>query len=447
MLWFSAAALAQAQDDVIPLIVELLGDKDKEVRSLALEQVRTEVPGEAATLKFAELLPTLPPETQAGLLSALAARGDAAAAPAVRKMLAESEQPEVRIAATRAISFLGSQEDVPALIKLLASGDDAQQKAARAGLVRLAGEPVSRAVIAQMKAAEAPLRVTLIEILTQRRDGADELAAQALGKEPQVRRAAMQALGQIGSLAQLPRMLQAVLVAEPGDERNAAERAVAAVAQRAGDAKDPSVAIVAAIADFDADEQRALLPLLGRIGGAEALKLIEAAYDDDDPQRHAAGMAALCNWPKGSIAPQLLEIARTAKRPDDRNKARKTLIRIAPLPDERSDERRLDLLRTTMAMCSDEAERKQLLERAKAIRLVETLRFVVPYLDDPQFAQQACVTVVELAHHSGLREPHKDEFHRALDQVIAISQDPVVVDRAQRYKKGQTWARPKAPAS
>jgi hypothetical protein len=42
-----------------------------------------------------------------------------------------------------------------------------------------------------------------------------------------------------------------------------------------------------------------------------------------------------------------------------------------------------------------------------------------------------------------VREPHKDEFHRALDQVIEISKDPVVVDRAQRYKKGQTWVRPK----
>ena len=63
VIWLAAAALAHAQDEVIPLIVELLGDKDKEVRSLALEQVRTEVQGEAATLKFAELLPTLPPET------------------------------------------------------------------------------------------------------------------------------------------------------------------------------------------------------------------------------------------------------------------------------------------------------------------------------------------------------------------------------------------------
>jgi hypothetical protein len=127
--------------------------------------------------------------------------------------------------------------------------------------------------------------------------------------------------------------------------------------------------------------------------------------------------------------------------------ARKALIRIAPLPDGRSDQRRLDLLRTTFAMCADDAERKLVLERAKAIRTVEALRFVTPYMSQPPLVEPACLTVVELAHHSKLREAHREEFHRILDQVIATSKDATVVDRAQRYKKGQTWVRPKAPAS
>jgi len=52
--------------------------------------------------------------------------------------------------------------------------------------------------------------------------------------------------------------------------------------------------------------------------------------------------------------------------------------------------------------------------------------------------------VVELAHHRDLREPNKAEFDRALDKVIQTSKDATVVDRANRYKKGQTWARPTA---
>jgi hypothetical protein len=94
-------------------------------------------------------------------------------------------------------------------------------------------------------------------------------------------------------------------------------------------------------------------------------------------------------------------------------------------------------------MCADDRERNQLLERAKAVRTVETLRFVAPLMDRAPLSQQACATVVELAHHSGLRELHNAEFHRALDKVIATSQDATVIDRAQRYQRGQTWVRPK----
>jgi hypothetical protein len=119
----------------------------------------------------------------------------------------------------------------------------------------------------------------------------------------------------------------------------------------------------------------------------------------------------------------------------------RALIRIAPLADGRDDRRRLDTLRTVFVMCSSDAERRLVLERAKAIRCVDTLRFLVPFLEQPTLAQQACLTVVELAHHSSLRESNKDEFHAVLDQVMKISKDATVIDRAGRYKTGQTWVR------
>jgi hypothetical protein len=58
--------------------------------------------------------------------------------------------------------------------------------------------------------------------------------------------------------------------------------------------------------------------------------------------------------------------------------------------------------------------------------------------------EHACETIVELAHHRGLREPNKPEFDRALDKVMATSKNATTVDRAKRYKNNQTWVRPKA---
>ena len=69
--------------------------------------------------------------------------------------------------------------------------------------------------------------------------------------------------------------------------------------------------------------------------------------------------------------------------------------------------------------------------------------YVLPYLEQPEFVQVACETIVELAHHRELREPNKSEFDPSLDKVIKLNRDAVVVDRANRYKQGETWERPK----
>lgn len=438
-----ATTKANAQDDLLPLIVELLGDSDKDVRALAFEQIRTQAPGEAATRKFAELLPTLPPETQIGMLSALAARGDAAAAPEIRALLAKKSGEPLTMAAADALGFLGNEQDVGALVDLLRSTSRPLADTARASLIRLAGEPASQAIIVKMQQAPTAERIALIEILTERRAGASELLAAAVDKDEKVRGAAMAALGRIGTPDHIEAMARAVLKAKPGSERTAAERSVAEVCRRIEDADKQAEPLLSAMKQLNAKERIALMPALGRVGGPQALATAEEAYRIDESAEHAAGLIAMCNWPDGTVAARLLELARTEDHAQHRTQARRSLIRIAPLEDARSDERRLDLLRTLMAMCDDEGEQKQILDRAKAVRTVETLRFVAPYMGDPNLSEQACLTVVELAHHSNLREPNKEEFHAALDKVIATSKDAVVVDRANRYKTGQTWVRPK----
>jgi hypothetical protein len=158
---------------------------------------------------------------------------------------------------------------------------------------------------------------------------------------------------------------------------------------------------------------------------------------------------ALCNWPDGSVAPQLVELIQGIDQPHekpeklDRADLRKellgALIRVAPLPDGRSDAERLEMLKKAMELASSDQQRAAVIKRARAVRSLETLRFVAPYMDQPKFTQIACETVVELAHHKVLRQPNKAEFGKALDKVIALSKDPEVILRAKHYLKDETW--------
>ena len=70
-----------------------------------------------------------------------------------------------------------------------------------------------------------------------------------------------------------------------------------------------------------------------------------AAVADKDPLRSEIGLKALCNWPDGSVAPQLYDAARNSTDAAQRKLALEALIRVAPLPDRRPDAVRLDMLR------------------------------------------------------------------------------------------------------
>ncbi len=77
----------------------------------------------------------------------------------------------VRLAAIGLLVCLGEPADAHVLIRLLSEGPPDEQAAARSSLSRMPGAPVSATIAEAIGGATALLRVTLIEILGQRRRG------------------------------------------------------------------------------------------------------------------------------------------------------------------------------------------------------------------------------------------------------------------------------------
>jgi HEAT repeat protein len=433
-----AASSARADDDLVQTVSNLVTDQDKDVRAVGLEQVRDEVKGAEATRRFAALLPKLTPAAQVGLLGALAERGDAAARPAVLDLLTDSPA-EVRGAAIRALGALGDKDDVPRLTRLL--GEAKSEKDAVAAITGLHGQGVNTALCAEMKNAKPAQRVKLLQLLVARHaiDTLPTLLEMVKDADAGVRVAALEALGQLAGPEEIAKLAHSVLDAKDAAAREEAEKALMLIAQRNPKADQRALPLLKVMSGLNENENTALLSALGRIGGKPALKVIEAALADKDPARSAAALRALCNWPDGSIAPRLVEFTLAAQDPAVRKMLLNALIRVAPLPDKRPDAVRLAMLKKAMELASSDEQRAMVLKRAPAIRSLETLRFVVPYLDQPQFTPMACQAVVELAHHKALRQPNKVEFNKVLDKVLALSNDPVVLLRAKRYQNDQTW--------
>ena len=306
---------------------------------------------------------------------------------------------------------------------------------------RLAGDAVSAQVAAALESADPGLKVALVEILAARRAAAEVGVLTPLLKEadPKVRAAATTALTQLAGPPEVDVLVQALLAAPEGSEHDALERAVAQACSRGQGEK--ALPLLAVFKTATPGQQLELLPALGRVGGPQALELVEAAIAD--PKQRTVGLKSLCNWPDSSVGPRLVELVSAEHDPEQRVLLLRALIRVAPLPDDRPPAEKLALLQSALGLCQRDEDRNYVLQRARAIRLPATLALLRPFLEQPTHAEVAAESIVELAHHRTLREAAKPEFMEALDRIIAVSKDPTSVERATRYKNNQTWVRPK----
>jgi hypothetical protein len=254
----------------------------------------------------------------------------------------------------------------------------------------------------------------------------------------------MSALGKLGKPEQLASILPGVLKAQKGGERDNAERNVVTICSRIGNQDQRGTALIEALKTIPAAERDELLPLAGRIGGKLLINYVGDVAKDADPARRQLAIDALGKWPDASVADKLLEIANEPSGPAERRSAFLGYIKVCATRDDgRSDAERLQRMKDAMKIAKTVEEQTQVINRTRTAYSVDSVRFVLPYLDQPQFAEITCETIVEIAHHRDVREPNKAEFDKILDKVIETTKDPVVVDRAQRYKKGETWVRPK----
>ena len=420
----AAAADAAVPQDAVQMTIDFLAKDDQAFRAIGLDRVRYGLKGEAATVQFAGLLSKLAPARQAELTAALADRGDRAALPAMLALLMASKEPAVRAAAVSGLGALGSGTEVAVLKTSLAAADP-EKAAARRALTVIRGIDVTPLIVEAAKSGEPGLRPTFIDILADRRavSALPDLLTAAIDGDPAVRTAAMRALARLGGPEQVAGMVQGVLKSAAGGERDEAERALVTVCTQNPGKEKAAEALLTQFKAADDTIQETLLTVLARVGGTGAIAIVDGLIADTNTAKRKLGLTALAKWPDATVSQRLLDLLGASQDQAERDQLLGTLIRIAPLPDNKlNDKQKLELLEKTMSLCKRDEDRRRVLERANAIRTIETLRFVVPYLDDPNLT-------------------------KALDKVLGTTKNEELIERAERYKQGQTWERKKPAKS
>jgi len=289
-------------------------------------------------------------------------------------------------------------------------------------------------------------RLAIVGILSERREATalPALVDAAVDADTDVRAAAMKALGGMGGPEQIPGMVAGLLASRTDGERSDADRAIVQVCKEHRSKDLAAAALLDQFRGAAPAAREVLLPTLARIGGPAVLEIVDGLIASPDAADRKLGLVALSRWPDATVKDRLLHLVAQAPTEEEREMLLGGLIRVAPLPNNSLDPAgKLALVEQTMALCRRDQDRGRLLERASAIRTVETLRYVLPYVDQPALAESACQSIVELAHQRTLRDGNKDEFMAALDKVLATTKNEEVADRAERYKLGKTWERKK----
>lgn len=389
--------LVKTRPDQAPaLLREVLGGSNADLRNLASRLV-AELPQPITPAPLLDNLASLPSEGQIALLAALTSRKDSTARPAVLSLV-KSKTSAVRLAALETLGAIGDANDIPTLARIAATGGRAEQQAARNSLGALPDAGVNEALMAALPVAEPATRAELIRSLGVRsaKEAASVASKYLQDPDARVRQAAIETLGDLRDIQQVPALVKILVSANTPADREAAERAIENLCRKTiGNVTDT---LVAGLSRADLEGKAALLRLLAVVGDAKALDAVRQATAD--PALKDSAIRTLADWPDLTAGKDLLQIAKTAESSLHRTLAFRSYIRLVRDADARPDAR-LALVAPAADLAKSVDEKRLVIAALSDIMTMQSLNRVAAYLDTPELADEAGAAAVGIAGRVG----------------------------------------------
>jgi HEAT repeat protein len=342
--------------------------------------------------------PKLPPARQALVLLLLGDLQDRRALPLVFSAV-QSAPTDVRAAAVRSLRQLGDVSVVPLLLKVAAADPEETIALEAQNVLRsLPGREMDATLLSALQQSDGRTQLVLIGIVGYRRI---EVAWPILLKfaddeQPQVRLAALAALGETATLDGLPTLTSRIIGSQSAEEGAAVREALKVACVRMPDRDACAEKLAASLAEAPPAAKTMLLDLLGSVGGSTALAAVARSARDPDASVQDAATRVLGEWLSADAAPELLDLAQTLD--DDRLKTRALrgyirVIRQLGLPAEE----RISMCREALRVAKRDEERKLLMEVLGRNPSVEGLSLVVPYLGQPRLRNEASAAIIAIA--------------------------------------------------
>lgn len=380
------AILARGQEG-IPLLLETLRSPDRTMFQLALGTAR-EFPGSEVDQALASEMASAPPHRAALIIQAMADRPDTVVLAAVLNAAGQGDTL-VRLSAIDALRRVGDESCLSVLLRTATEDDPDLASAAGRTLADLPAANVNPQIVAMLRSATDRDFALLLRLIGQRRIDAVKDVVLALDHaDPEVRSAAMFALGETVSLNDLSVLISQVESPRHPQDATAAQQALMVASTRMPDREMCTTRLVTAMNRSPSATQSILLEIIGAVGGDNALKALADAAKSADPERQDIGSRLLGKWNSVDAAPVLLDLARTAPEEKYQIRALRGYIGIArkfPMPEQQ----RVEMCQNAMDVASRTDEQQLVLEVLKLHPSKAALDLAMKAKQIPRLTDQA----------------------------------------------------------
>ncbi|MGM0488713.1 MAG: HEAT repeat domain-containing protein [Planctomycetota bacterium] len=389
------AILARGVEGV-PLLIEQLQSGEKAMVSIALMTAR-ELSGPRVSQELVSALDEVDPDLQALLISALADRGDAGVRPAMLEA-AKSGASTVRIAAIEVLESLGDASCVPVLLDAATADDEEVAAAAKSALKALPGDEVDDTLVERLSTAEGRKRIALIEAIGRRRiDAVQPLLKAVDDSDAAVRAAALEALGEVATLEEVPVLVERVINPPNPEDADVALKALRAACIRMPQREACAQKLADAMEQASASAQEAILETLKGMGGETALETVADAANSDDRHLQDVATRVLGEWMSASAGPVLLELAKDDDCPYQVRALRGYIRLPRQFGTRMSDEERVAMCRKAWEAAQRDAERELVLQVIERYPSVGMLRLAVDAAQHPPLKDEATAVAMSVA--------------------------------------------------
>jgi HEAT repeat protein len=407
-----------AQGDLLAAV-----DSDNAKLRAGALMLAEKIDGRQATEKWLAKMDSCDATRKAEIIAMLADRGDKTAAGRMVDVMKGDSDKGVRMAAVAAAVRLGGDSVTGQVLGFVKAGASEEETvAAVKELARLKGAAVPEAMAGALPSMPSRAKAAIVESLASRKAKGQSGAVFACvdDSDSGVRSAAIKALVDVAGTGDIDRLIAILGSTQGVADRTNAQRAIVAAAEQIADRNERGAKVLAAMQGASGDKRVALIQVLGKIGGTDALAAVTRDASSDDASVKDAAVRSLAGWPEPDAAGALLDIVSRTDNTTHRVVALRGLVRL--LGAEQVKPTIATQMYALALKAVDRADdRKLIIAGLSGVRSIEALRLVAGYLNDETLKSEAAMAVVKIACSQGNGDKGLEEYESVVIVRRALS--------------------------